>query len=87
MYKYNKNDNMTKELVFESWLLQFACNIILGLCLEPLNQCHYCLFCSINQCRLYKFWLFYFVMYQLVPDESYSYAPDYAGNISNKSSK
>ena len=45
MYKYNKNDNMTKELVwfsgqcfpgslerlgFESWLLQFACNIIWG---------------------------------------------------------
>ena len=50
MYKYNKNDNMTKELVwssgqcfpgslerlgFESWLMQFAnCNINLGLGFE-----------------------------------------------------
>ena len=53
MYKYNKNDNMTKELVwssgqcflgslerlgFESWLLQFACNIIWGLGSSP-SQC------------------------------------------------
>jgi len=52
MYKYNKNDNMTKELVwssgqcfpvslerlrFESWLLQFACNIIWGLVLNPMG--------------------------------------------------
>ena len=52
MYKYNKNDNMTKELVwstgqcfprslerlgFESWLLQFACNIIWGLVSSPMG--------------------------------------------------
>jgi len=62
MYKYNKNDNITKELVwssgqcfpwslerllFESWLLQFACNIIWGLVSSLMG-----LGLSLTQCKM-----------------------------------